>query len=164
MNADTPGHDGAALMRPTDHARLLIHKAQLALAGLAVPVALLVGVIATDLESVQLAAVTGEVEVTPLAARYASEHPASSPGALARAEESATRIVDAPSGSMASAAERRHAGLTAGLTAGLGTLLGCWTLLIALCALWRRRLAARDVRDWATGWAQVEPYWSNRTV
>jgi hypothetical protein len=163
VNADTPGHDGAALMRPTDHARLLIRKAQLALAGLAVPVALLVGVIATDPETVQLAAVTG-VEMAPLAERYASEQPASAPGALARAEEIATRIAAAPSGSTASAAERRQAGLTAGLTVGLGTLLVCWTLLIALGALWRRRLAARDLRDWATGWAQVEPYWSNRTV
>ena len=160
MDADTPGHDGAALMRPTDHARLLIHKAQLALAGLAVPVALLVGVIATDPETVQLAAVTGDVEVAPLADRYASERAASTPGALARAEEIATRIATAPSGSTASAAERRQVGLTT----GLGTLLVCWTLLIALGALWRRRLAARDVRDWAAGWAQVEPYWSNRTV
>lgn len=51
---------------------------------------------------------------------------------------------------------------TAGVTAGVATLLACWALLGLGAAWWDRRLTALDRRSWATGWASVEPVWSNR--
>ncbi len=50
----------------------------------------------------------------------------------------------------------------AGVTAGVATLLACWVLLGLGAAWWGRRLAALDRRNWAAGWARVEPSWSSR--
>jgi hypothetical protein len=76
-------------------------------------------------------------------------------GALARAEEIATEVLTAPS-----AEERRNDGLRAAVI----TLVICWGQLVGAGAVWRHRLAARDLSDWADGWARVEPDWSGRTV
>ena len=52
--------------------------------------------------------------------------------------------------------------LVAGVVAAVATLLACWVLLGLGASWWDRRLAAVDLRSWATEWARVEPGWSNR--
>jgi hypothetical protein len=51
--------------------------------------------------------------------------------------------------------------LTAFLAA-LATLLACWGLLGVNAVVWRLRLTAIDLRNWADAWARVEPAWSGR--
>lgn len=107
MNADTPSEQlrrESPLLRTTDYARVLLWRAQLALAALAVPVSLTVGVVVVG------------------------------------ADRDAAR----------------------GAVAGMATLIVCWVLLLTAGAIWRRRLARRDERNWADGWARVEPLWSER--
>jgi hypothetical protein len=145
MNADTPSyrhHRRPPLPRSTDYARLLLHRAQLALAALAVPVAVAVG-IAADATAPHPGAAELRSEIDSLIA---------GPAALARAEEMPRERPAAGS----------ELGTADGLPAGLGTLAGCWALLVATGAIWRRRLVERDLRGWSDGWARVEPRWSDR--
>lgn len=151
MNADIPCNRHrrrGPLPRSTDYARLLLHRAQLALAALAVPVAVAVGI----------GAGAPDPGVTAAGARVASDlgsrigSPTVAPGALARAEEIAEE--PAPAGPDDVAED--------GLLAGLGTLACCWVLLVATGAIWRRRLVERDLQGWSDGWARVEPLWSER--
>jgi len=161
MDADTPRNRcewGERLLRTTDYARLLLRRAQLALALLAVPVAMTVGVVVTGMAQPGPAATVSATAVDALHTTYDAlsriELRPGSLGAPARADEIArdltTSAVDQPT--------------VNGLLAGLSTLGCCWTLLGATGAIWRRRLDDRDLRDWAAGWARVEPRWSGRTV
>jgi hypothetical protein len=50
---------------------------------------------------------------------------------------------------------------SAGVVAAVATLLACWVLLGLGACWWKRRLAAMDLRGWATEWARVEPRWSS---
>jgi hypothetical protein len=153
VNADTPCNRHrrrGPLPRSTDYARLLLHRAQLALAALAVPVAVAVGIAAIGPEpDAGATAGAGAQQVSDLESGIESP---TAPGALARAEEIADELD--PAGSDAVAGD--------GLLAGLGTLAGCWVLLVAAGAVWRRRLVERDLQGWSDGWARVEPLWSDR--
>lgn len=157
MNADTPRNchrRRGPLPRSTDYARLLLHRAQLALAALAVPVAVAVGIAATgadrwEPDSVVTTAerqLVSDLGIDPLTAAPGTV------GALARAEAIAHELPSAGS----------DVGTGNGLLAGLGTLGSCWALLVAAGAIWRRRLVERDLRGWSDGWARVEPLWSDR--
>jgi hypothetical protein len=152
MDADTPCNHHrrrGPLPRATDYARLLLHRAQLALAALAVPVAVAVGVAAIGTEA-GAGVVTGAQLASDLESGIHSLSTA--PGGPARAEEIADEL--SPAGSDAVAGN--------GLLAGLGTLACCWLLLLAAGAIWRRRLVERDLQGWSDGWARVEPVWSDR--
>ncbi len=158
MTADTPReHRGGRLMRSTDHARSLLRKAQLGLAFLAVPVAVTIGVIAADPAGFTLAAPVAQAALGQYHPGTADIGPTSiEPGsisALARAEDVAELVLAEPD------PQNRP---ISGLTAGLCTLAICWALLGGAAAIWRRRLAGRDLDDWAEGWARVEPSWSDR--
>lgn len=176
MDAGTSRDDGLP-PRATDHARTLIRKAQLALAGLAVPVAMVVGV-ATAAGSTPASTPSG---LGPVGARPTSGWVSPTPGSvagLAQAEVGRSGSAGSPAAGAEMtgfpAAGPRPAGTTSiermtgrpldGVLAALLTLLVCWGLLAGAGAVWRRRLAARDLRDWADGWARVEPRWSGRTV
>ncbi len=154
MNADTPCNRHrrrGPLPRSTDYARLLLHRAQLALAALAVPVAVAVGIAATGSEpDAGVATAAGAQLISDVESGIDSLTVA--PGALARAEEIADEL--SPAGSDVVAGD--------GLLAGLGTLASCWVLLVAAGAIWRRRLVERDLQGWSDGWARVEPLWSDR--
>jgi hypothetical protein len=153
MNADTPCNRHrrrGPLPRSTDYARLLLHRAQLALAALAVPVAVAVGIAAIGPEPA--AGATTGAGAQLVADLESGIEALTAPGALARAEEIADELD--PAGSDAVAGDA--------LLAGLGTLVGCWVLLVAAGAIWRRRLVERDLQGWAGGWARVEPLWSDR--
>ena len=156
MTADTPReHRAGHLMRSTDHARLLLRKAQLGLAFLAVPVAVTIGVIAADPAGFTLAAPVAHAALEQPESGTADIGPIE-PGsisALARTEDVAERVLAEP--------DPPNRPIN-GLTAGLCTLAGCWALLGGAAAIWRRRLAGRDLDDWAAGWARVEPSWSDR--
>jgi hypothetical protein len=130
MNADTPHdrrHREAPLLRTTDYARRLLRRAQFALAVLAVPVSMTVGIVVAGSEP-------GPV----------SAGPAGPPGLEQMS------LVGSPA--------------MLGLTAGLVTLTICWLILGAAALGWRHRLHERDLRDWAEGWAQAEPVWSDRRL
>ncbi len=160
VDADTPRdrRDGVTLPRYTDHARLLLRRAQYALALMAVPVALTVGMIAAE---------PGTVELTPAVSQIMAD--AGSPwmsgrpvgpdavSALARAEAVAHRV---DASATPDPRDRREAGLFVLVV----TLVLCWSMLLVAGAIWRHRLAVCDDRDWADGWARVEPRWSDRTV
>lgn len=154
MNADTPCNRHrrrGPLPRSTDYARLLLRRAQLALAALAVPVAVAVGIAATGTQpDAGVATTAGTQMISGVASGIDSLTVA--PGALARAEEIADEL--SPAGSDVDAGD--------GLLAGLGTLASCWVLLVATGAIWRRRLVERDLQGWSDGWARVEPLWSDR--
>ena len=138
-------------MRPTDHARMLIRKAQIGLAVAAVPVAVAIGVIATD---PTLSTLPSPVSYTALQQQDPVADSEPRPiGVLARAEDVAERVV---------ADHDPQNQPMSGVTTGLCTLAVCWALLAAASAIWRRRLDGRDLDDWAEGWARVEPPWSNR--
>ena len=77
--------------------------------------------------------------------------------ALARSEAVSERALAGDGG----LADRR---LEGGLRGRLCTLIVCWTLLVVAGAVWRRRLVARDLREWSEGWSRVEPGWRGRTV
>lgn len=157
MEPDTHRNDHGWSPRTTDYARALLHKAQIALALLAVPLAAAVGFAVAGWAP----ATTAGPAAAGVVLRTVSEivtgvdllpTTSGSVGALARAEEIAQRVpADAADGSVLS-----------GVLAGLSTLGICWALLATGTALWRRRLVERDLRDWAAGWAQVEPLWSDR--
>jgi hypothetical protein len=139
------------LPRSTDYARMLLHRAQLALAALAVPVAVAVGIAAIGTEAdAGVATGAGAQMVSDLESGIDSLSTA--PGALARAEEIADEL--SPAGSDVVAED--------GLLAGVGTLGSCWALLLVAGAIWRRRLVERDLQGWSDGWARVEPLWSDR--
>jgi hypothetical protein len=159
MNADTPGNrcGGHPLLRSTDHARFLLRKAGIALAALAIPVAVVVGVVAAGPPAPahsEAAAATASDTLRPLSAAPRSDAPGSAVS-IARAEEIAE-----PGPDHRTAPDSTNMGRQAALT----VLFMCWALLLLIGAIWRRRLAARDLRDWAEGWAEVEPRWSGRTV
>lgn len=155
MNADTPCNRHrrrGPLPRSTDYARLLLHRAQLALAALAVPVAVAVGIAATGSEpDAGVAAAAGAQMISDVESGFDSLTVA--PGALARAEEIADELSPARSDDVVAGD---------GLLAGLGTLASCWVLLVTTGAIWRRRLVERDLQGWSDGWARVEPLWSDR--
>jgi hypothetical protein len=153
VTADTPGDDASSLMRTSDHVRVLLRKAQLALAALAVPVSMAVGTIIADPASTHVTPTVTQAGPDLVAN---SDHPPAQPGpviALARADEIAGRVAEA-------ATDRRRVGVLAGLT----TLAICWSVLFATGAIWRRTLADRDLRDWGSDWERVEPRWSDRRV
>ena len=154
MNADTPCNRHrrrGPLPRSTDYARLLLRRAQLALAALAVPVAVAVGIAATGTRTGRGGRHHGRC-ADDLRRRVRDRLATVAPGALARAEEIADEL--SPAGSDVDAGD--------GLLAGLGTLASCWVLLVATGAIWRRRLVERDLQGWSDGWARVEPLWSDR--
>ena len=149
MEPDTPGDEdrgrGPRPPRRTDYARLLLRRAQLALCVLAMPVAVNVGVVVAG---------TAPDPVLGSASTIEAGVPAGAISELARAEE----LVDDPR------PKAVPAGTVNGIMAGLSTLSCCWILLATAGTIWRRRLAERDLRDWADGWASVEPLWSGRPV
>ena len=133
MNADTPHdrrHREAPLLRTTDYARRLLRRAQFALAVLAVPVSMTVGIVVAGTE--------------PRVVGSSVSGPAGPPGVEQMS------LVGSPA--------------MLGLTAGLATLTICWLILGAAALGWRHRLHERDLRDWAEGWARVEPVWSDRPL
>jgi hypothetical protein len=150
-------------MRSTDHARLLLRRAQYALAGLAVPVSMMVGMIAADPTTADIAPAVSQVVLesgSPWTSDRMVEQPAVS--TLARAETAADSVAaSAATDSAASDSSHRR---DAALFVSLLTLSLCWAMLLVGGAIWRYRLAVRDYHDWADGWARVEPRWSNRTV
>lgn len=157
MNSDTPGDrrgQESPSLRTTDFARVLLRRAELALAALAVPVALAVGVVVAGTERPMSAPVVSE----QVALRATSE-------VVGRVEPTpATPNRDSASGSAQHLADEIavvHRPLE-GTLAGLAALSTCWLLLGTAGTIWRRRLDARDLRDWDDNWARVEPLWSDR--
>jgi hypothetical protein len=180
-----PPNSPVALLRATDHARVLLRRAELLLALLAVLIAVPVGVLAATARA-------AAPEPGPATARAELLEPAHSPevavtGALVPV---AAQWID-PRGELRSGTVRAPAGLPAGasvavaldgsgalaepsppiagpaatgLAAGAGVLVICWTVLALAGAIWRSRLAARDDRRLAREWARVEPVWSRRRV
>ena len=152
MNADTPRDrraQGAQLLRTTDYARWLIRRAQLALAVLAVPVSLTVGIVVagTGPQSTIIVSATGPT--------------AAGPGIAVEEMSLADSPPAGPTGATRTATDERA---VQGLAACLITLAICWLILGAAGLMWRRRLTERDQRDWADGWARVEPLWSDRPL
>lgn len=168
-------------MRPTDHARRTIRRAQLLLGAVAAAVAIPVGLAAaagTPSPPLGVETVRAElIEPSPVPdialVGAAAPVPArwSTPGGtrtglvwaeagLARSTE-VTVVVDDQGRPVGPQTDVEDPAVS-GLVAGLGTLLICWILLAVLASAWRARLAARDVMDWTDGWARVEPVWSSR--
>ena len=164
MDADTPRNRRGRplpLPRATDYARLLLGKAQLALAVLAVPVSMTVGIVVAGSDH----AAPGTPAASPAVAmlRTASDLVSrvellpATPGTvagLARADEIAREPAPGPPDVQP----------VNGLLAGLCTLGSCWVALAVAGTMWRRRLDERDLRDWSDGWARVEPLWSDRPL
>jgi hypothetical protein len=152
-----------ALARSTDHARMLLNRAQLVLAALAVALAVPVGLVvglthqepAGPASTVLLerpAVVAPAPSATPIASLWAG-------AAMVREATATVPVVSSPF----SATSTRDAGpAAAGLAAGIVTVVICWTLLLVACGIWRSRLAAADARAWAGEWARIEPVWSRR--
>lgn len=125
---------------------------------MAVPVALAVGMIAADPTTGELTPAMARI-VPEAVSQWMSGRPAAhdAVSAVARAEAVAHQVD--PSATP-DPSDRRDAGLFVLLL----TLFPCWAILLVAGAIWRHRLAVCDDRDWAEGWARVEPRWSDRTV
>jgi hypothetical protein len=151
MNADAPRNhsgQGSQLVRTTDYARMVLRRAQLALAVLAVSVSVTVGLV-----------VAGTVPPGPAASGSALRAGASHAELLPAAPGTVAALARAEAITDDVALEQRTGH---GVLAGMITLAGCWILLAAAGTVWRRRLAEQDLRNWADGWARVEPLWSDR--
>lgn len=186
MDLRTPREHGgpasAALLRPTDHARRAVRRAQLLLGLVAVVVAVPVGIAAGQgspgpssgrlsvsaelLEPAPAAetAVTGAAVPTP--ARWSTPDGATHTGrlwaeaGLARGAQ-VTATID-PSGRPVEPGSPAEDPSVTGLLAGTAVVVTCWVLLVLAGIAAHRRLAALDSRRWAAEWARVEPLWSGR--
>jgi hypothetical protein len=174
-----------SLLHATDAAHALLRRAQVLLAGAAVVIAAVVGVLAGAsrahpsppgagttqaelLEPARAADVAVAGAPVPVAARWTGPHgephsgtvhvPAGLPAgaAVTIALDDGGAVVGTPP------AVAGPAGT--GLVAGIGTLAACWGLLAVAGGIWRARLTARDRRTLAREWARVEPVWSGRRV
>lgn len=151
--------DLPSLARGTDHARILLNRARLALAALAVVLAIPVGLVvgltyqepAAPVPAVRLAQPAPMVATTPAGPSVGA---APAPGLAAAAP-----VVSGPFGPVPTAGVRPVA---AGLAAGVLTVAICWMLLLVANGVWRSRLAAADSRAWTTEWTRIEPLWSRR--
>lgn len=170
-------------MRPTEHVRRVLRRAQVGLGLLAVAVAVPVGVAVTaqhqpapvpDMVTVsaellqaspapEIATVHGAV---PTSARWTT--PAGAPRVgLVWADaglphgDLVTVEVDAAGGAVDVPPAAEAPWLT-GLLAAIATILSCWALLVGTTMFLHSRLAALDAAQWSRDWAQVEPIWSGR--
>lgn len=170
-------------MRPTDHARRALRRAQLLLGALAVAVAVPVGVAAaSSAPAPPTAVVTVPAELlapapapevavvnmaVPTTAHWSTPDGETVTGTVwaeaGLAQGAVVAVVLDAVGRPVEPAARFEDPAVTGSLAGAATLVTCWGLLGLGLAASRARLAALDSTRWAADWARVEPIWSGRS-
>lgn len=163
-------NSGVAPTRTTDTARLLLRRAQLALAAfavvVAVPVGLLVGlgvpVVAEGTTPASAGTAIATTDRAPISFEVAPDRATTVvPAAWTTpVQDTGSTVTEPPVSKPADIAPQDRT--STGVLAAVVTMLSCWALLALAGAVWRARLDARDSAEWERGWSRVEPDWSGR--